>query len=159
MYFSLVLLILRYAFLLFMLLFIFRLVRWMIDDLRGNEQKKLSVSDVVSTIEPLGAGGKLVVLESSYQLLQPGEIFDIGRDILIGRRSKSDIVIKDTFTSNEHARVFIKNEQYWLEDLKSTNGTYLNDVRVEQPIVLANRDTIRVGDVTFRFVRWGHEVG
>lgn len=158
MYFSFALLALRYIFLLFLLLFIFRLVKWMINDLRETDRRHTSGS-LNPADEPVEAEGRLVVLESSSPGLEPGELFGVGWEILIGRGGRSDIVIKDSFASTEHARVFIKDEQYWLEDLKSTNGTYLNEVRVKQPIVLANKDKIRVGGVTFQFVRWGHEVG
>lgn len=150
--FAIALMVLRYIFLLLLFLFIFRLVKWMIGELqpaRLPEEKKPSKE----------AGSRIVVIESSSPELKPGETFVIGVEIVIGRGGRSDILIKDSFASTQHARVFLKEGQYWLEDLKSTNGTFLNEVQVKQPIVLANGDRLRVGDVTFQFVRWGYEVG
>jgi pSer/pThr/pTyr-binding forkhead associated (FHA) protein len=105
------------------------------------------------------ACGRLIVINSSAPELMNGDVFTIDRDIVLGRGSSSNIVVKDTYTSNQHARVFIKNGHCWLEDMGSTNGTFLNDVQVQQPIILADGDRLRVGGVTFQFVRWGHEVG
>ena len=79
--------------------------------------------------------------------------------MVLGRGGGCNIVIKDTFASNQHARVFMRKGQYWLEDMGSTNGTFVNEVQVKQPVVLADGDRLRVGSVTFQFVRWGHEMG
>jgi hypothetical protein len=105
------------------------------------------------------AGARLSVVKSSSLDLNCGDAFEIDKDIVLGRTGSSDIVIRDTFTSSKHARVFIKTGHYWLEDLGSTNGTFLNEVLVEQPVVLADGDMIRVGGVTLQFVRCGHEMG
>jgi hypothetical protein len=159
--FSVVLLILRYAFLVLLIIFIIKLVKWMFCDLANDKAllpdglRGLSeIKDVKET-----AGAKLIVVNSSSPDLNCGDAFEIDRDIVLGRIGSSDIVIRDTFTSSKHARVFIKTGHYWLEDLGSTNGTFLNEVLVEQPVILADGDMFRVGGVTFQFVRCGHEMG
>lgn len=105
------------------------------------------------------AGGRIIVVDSPLPELKPGVTFGIGREVVIGRSGRSNVVINDSFTSTQHARIYIKEGQYWLEDLGSTNGTFLNGVRLKQPVVLADGDGLKVGGVTFQFVRWGHEVG
>lgn len=161
--FAIALMVLRYIFLLLLFLFIFRLVKWMVGDLKGIQAQQPAESWPARPTEvqnpPKTAGSRIMVIESSSTELKPGDSFGIGREIMIGRGGRSDIVITDSFASTQHARVYLKDEQYWLEDLKSTNGTYLNEVQVKQPIVLANGDRVRVGGVTFQFVRWGYEVG
>jgi pSer/pThr/pTyr-binding forkhead associated (FHA) protein len=118
-------------------------------------QKELTKNKEISET----AAGRLIVINSSLPDLQYGENFLLDRDIVLGRGGASNIVIKDTFASNQHARIFVRKGQYWLEDMGSTNGTFLNEVQVKQPVVLADGDRLRVGGVTFQFVRWGHEVG
>lgn len=168
--FSIFLLGLRYLFVLLLLLFIFRLVKWMVSDLMtsgGSYSAVLSPSHPPQEERPpvkrdfREAGGvRLTVLESSLPGLEKGDIFGVaGGEIVIGRSSDSDVLVADTFISSRHARIYLMKEQYWLEDLSSTNGTFLNGVQIDKPTVLAEGDRIQVGDVIFQFVRWGHEVG
>jgi len=162
--FTILLMALRYIFLLLLILSIFRLVKLMIADLkevssqhyiesRPDRQRKEPRS-----LEATG-GVELVVVESSVSEPKPGDTFSFDRETLIGRGERSDIVITGSFASARHARIYFKEGQYWLEDLMSTNGTFLNEIQVRQPIVLANGDRIRIGGVIFQFVRWGYEVG
>ncbi|OPY57191.1 MAG: FHA domain-containing protein FhaB [Pelotomaculum sp. PtaU1.Bin035] len=156
--FAIYLMAVRYVFLLLLFLSILRLVKWMVGDLRGaSPQRFMEVQPSrhgreTPSSESTG-GVKMVVIESSAPGLKPGDTFGAGREVLIGRGGGSDINIDSSFASTRHARVYLKEEQYWLEDLRSTNGTYLNEIRVKQPIVLANGDRIRIGEVTFQFVR------
>ncbi len=71
--------------------------------------------------------------------------------VTIGRAVESDIVITSRRVSREHARLRREGWRVILEDLGSTNGTFLNDERVQQPVDLRDEDRIRVGDVTFVF--------
>jgi pSer/pThr/pTyr-binding forkhead associated (FHA) protein len=159
--FSVILLILRYAFLLLLFVFIIKLVKWMVGDLINDKgQLPEGLKELTERRDDKeSAGGLLTVINSSLPDLKQGDSFGIDRDIVLGRGGSSDIVIRDTYTSSYHARVFMKKGQYWLADLDSTNGTFLNEVQVKQPIILADGDRLRVGGVTFQFVRCGHEVG
>lgn len=65
--------------------------------------------------------------------------------ILIGRSEEANIkIINDEFCSRKHAKIFWENNDCYISDLKSTNGTYLNDVEVSKSI-LKNGDTVRIG--------------
>ncbi|MCG9968467.1 FHA domain-containing protein [Pelotomaculum terephthalicicum JT] len=156
---------LRYAFLLLLLISIFRLIKWMIADLKEvSSQQVIENPPGRPREEPRSSFGttgevELVVVESSVSQPKSGDTFGFQRETLIGRDERSDIIIAGTFASAWHARIYFKEGQYWLEDLKSTNGTFLNEIQVNQPIVLANRDKIRIGGVIFQFVRWGYEMG
>jgi hypothetical protein len=156
--FSIVLLILRYAFLVLLFIFIIKLVKWMFCDLANDKALLPDSPRRLSEIKET-AGARLIVVNSSSPDLNCGDSFEIDRDIVLGRIGSSGIVISDTFTSSKHARVFLKTGHYWLEDLGSTNGTFLNEVLVEQPVILADGDMFRVGGVTFQFVRCGYEMG
>jgi DNA-binding response OmpR family regulator len=74
-----------------------------------------------------------------------------GESIVIGRAVESDIVITSKRVSREHARVRREGWRVMLEDLNSTNGTFLNDERVLAPVALHDDDRITIGDVTLVF--------
>ncbi len=69
----------------------------------------------------------------------------------IGRAIETDIVITSQRVSREHARVYRKGRHWFLEDMGSTNGTFLNEERVLNPSELRDGDSIMIGDVTFLF--------
>lgn len=74
-----------------------------------------------------------------------------GDRITIGRAVQNDIVVTSKRVSREHARVRRDGWRVMLEDLGSTNGTFLNDERVHSPIELRDGDQIKVGDVVLKF--------
>lgn len=155
---SVVFVVLRYLFLTLMLVFLISLVGWMVKDLRAAGGLAGRRKPAPATNNPsLGkvAGAAVVVLRTSSRLLSPGDIFALGEGTVIGRSGDCDIVTGDSFTSARHARIFLHGGQYWLEDLGSKNGTYLNGVKVDVPAVLADGDGIEVGGTIFQFVRWG----
>jgi pSer/pThr/pTyr-binding forkhead associated (FHA) protein len=71
--------------------------------------------------------------------------------IKIGRAVENEVVIISKRVSREHARIWHEGRHIFLEDMGSTNGTYLNDERVLSPIALRDGDQILVGDVLFVF--------
>ncbi len=161
---GIVLMVLRYVFLLLLLLFIFSLVKWMVGDLKNlpadrQDFRPPAEAPVEQNADSRGADVSLTVLESSTPDLQPGDTFGVYKEMFIGRSEENDITTMDSFASTRHACIYLIDEQYWLEDLNSTNGTFLNGVPISKPTVLANADRIKIGGITFQFVRWGYEVG
>lgn len=69
----------------------------------------------------------------------------------IGRGQTNALPIHDVFASTHHALILWRDELWWLEDLESHNGTYLNDQRIVQPMPLASGDHIRIGETVLRF--------
>jgi len=157
---------LRYALLIVLYLFIFRIVVFIIRDLRqvsykgkpsGAAEPKPERSGKRDNGEAGGPPGELVVLESLTPSLRKGEVVKINDHITIGREHTNDVQVEDSFTSHEHARLFYRNGQYWLEDLGSTNGTFVNGQKIKETTVLLSGDRIKIGGVTFQFARWEHE--
>jgi pSer/pThr/pTyr-binding forkhead associated (FHA) protein len=70
-------------------------------------------------------------------------------EILIGRSKGCDFVLEDPTVSSRHARLFYHLNQWWFEDLKSTNGSYLDGIRVEEPMVVKDNDEFYCGDAIF----------
>lgn len=69
----------------------------------------------------------------------------------IGRASENHLVLNDPFASANHAIVVWREDRWWIEDLKSHNGTYLNDERVIDPRPLTTGDRIRIGETILHF--------
>lgn len=155
--FNILIMALRYIFLALLLVFIFRLVKWMVGDLQQTRRDSSGLHGKAG--QPANDGAKLTVIESGSREFKPGDSLPLGKEKLLGRGETSDILIRDSFASSRHALIFFRDGQYWLDDLDSTNGTFLNEVKIDQPAVLADGDIIKIGGIIFQFVRWGHEVG
>lgn len=68
-------------------------------------------------------------------------------EITIGRDVGCDLHLTDSTVSGRHARISFRQGQWWLEDLNSTNGTFLNQTRLTEPVVITSGDEIRCGQV------------
>ena len=78
---------------------------------------------------------------------QRGQTYDVKDEMTIGRAAGCAIVINDTFASQLHARVFRRDGVIFVEDLGSTNGTFLNRKPVHGPLTFQARDRLQVGNV------------
>lgn len=83
--------------------------------------------------------------------LDAGERFDLFGGLSIGRSPDADVRIEDRFASQLHARVYSRKNSYYVEDLGSTNGTFLNGQQMNGQAKLSDLDQIRIGDTEFRF--------
>jgi hypothetical protein len=83
--------------------------------------------------------------------ITPGERIDLFGGVTIGRSPEADVTIDDRFASGVHARVYSRGPLYYVEDLGSTNGTYVNGVRVEGETQLRDLDELRIGETELRF--------
>ena len=81
----------------------------------------------------------------------PGMIYDLDGDIVLGRGERAEIRLEDPFASSRHARVYEQGNIVVIEDLHSTNGTYLNEELLETPRPLHPGDRVRIGDSEFTF--------
>jgi hypothetical protein len=73
-----------------------------------------------------------------------------GQTIAIGRDPMCDMILDDGTVSAQHARLTYRQSQWWLEDLHSTNGTFLNQEAVLEPVVITSGDELRCGQVIMR---------
>ncbi len=85
--------------------------------------------------------------------LAPGSAYDLSDGAMLGRGDQADIRLEDGFASARHARLVPQGDVMVLEDLGSTNGTYLNGEPLRGPQPLHVGDRIRIGDSEFLFER------
>jgi len=78
-------------------------------------------------------------------------------ELTVGRDPACDCCLTDKTISGQHARLSYRMAQWWVEDLHSTNGTYLNGEAVTGPLVLASDDLLRFGQVSFTVIIDDHE--
>jgi hypothetical protein len=81
----------------------------------------------------------------------PGMIYDLDGDLVLGRGERAEIRLQDPFASSRHARVYEQGNVVVLEDLGSTNGTYLNEELLQSARPLHPGDRVRIGDSEFTF--------
>ena len=95
-----------------------------------------------------GGIGRLRVDQGSVD----DQFIDLDRPVtVIGRRQGSDVVIHDTNVSRMHAQIKREGSRLLIEDTNSSNGTIVNDERIERPCELHPGDVIRIGDAVFVF--------
>ncbi|HTA05771.1 MAG TPA: FHA domain-containing protein [Solirubrobacteraceae bacterium] len=82
---------------------------------------------------------------------ESGMIYDIDGDLVLGRGERAEIRLEDPFASSRHARIFEQAGAVVIEDLGSTNGTYLNEEVLQSPRPLHPGDRVRIGDSEFTF--------
>jgi pSer/pThr/pTyr-binding forkhead associated (FHA) protein len=149
-----VLLVLKIAFLVLLYLFIWRIVRTASRDLRLPQESFILAPSSQAGVQPAPRGpitGRLVVVKSPD--LDEGMDFELdSAQLTIGRGGQNDIAIAtDEYASARHARFEPRRDGVWVQDLGSTNGTYLNGMRLEHPKRLAQGDIVRIGETDLRF--------
>ena len=145
-----VLTLLKISFLVLLYLFIWRVARAVVLDLYGPRRSRRAGGKEGAPARPRNVPTKVVVLNerggkaASYRL---------NGTLEIGRAPSCQIRPEDTYISQQHARISSRNEAWVVEDLGSTNGTYLNQRRVTAPAQLSPGDRIRVGKTTIEVRR------
>ncbi len=120
--------------------FLFAVVRVLLRDLRAASKGPAEL-------------GRLVVLASPRGEPQPGGSYPLDAVTTLGRDVNNGIVLDDPFASAEHAVLTYRGRSWYVEDLASTNGTYVNGVPVEGVGPLGFGDEVQVGEIRFRLDR------
>lgn len=138
---------LKFLFIALLYLFIARGVRVIYLDLVG--QRSRSSQPRQRTRPGRGTPRAVLVTESNA----PPRTVPLNEGITIGRGDDCEVKLEDTYISTHHARLFSKDGQWFVEDLGSTNGTYLNRVKVTAPMPVAVGDDVRVGKTSIEVRR------
>lgn len=93
---------------------------------------------------------KLTSVQESVSKIPEQITFNFSHSpIYIGRDTSCDLYLQESTLSARHACIEYHHKQWWIEDLRSSNGTYINDVPVLSPIVMKSEDHLRCGEVEF----------
>jgi hypothetical protein len=149
-----VLLILKIAFLVLLYLFVWRVVRTAGRDMRLPQESFILRPGGALTGGAIGQAiqsGRLVVAHSP--VLDDGTEYTLDSTALtVGRGDANTVAIDgDEFASARHARIEPRRDGVWVTDVGSTNGTYVNGVRIDRPRKLVQGDVVRVGETELRF--------
>jgi pSer/pThr/pTyr-binding forkhead associated (FHA) protein len=147
-----VLLVLKIAFLVLLYLFVIRVIRS-----AGRERQAPSQDSMILTPEAAAAAGLRrgtparrsvrLVVQRSPSLDEGGEFLLNSAPVTVGRGGQNDLVLNgDEFASARHARIEVRGDGVWVQDLESTNGTYVNGSRVAGAQRLDAGDVLRVGE-------------
>jgi len=151
---------LKFGFLAVLYLFLFWMARSALKDLRRGAREvgppyedATGLHHASAVLNDAAVGGTPKLRVSSAAGLRAGSAYDLSDGALLGRGESADIQLQDTFASSAHARLVAQGEVIVLEDLGSTNGTYLNGEPLRGPQPLHVGDSIRIGDSEFTFER------
>lgn len=171
---ELTLLLLRFGFLLLLWAFVFAIVYALRSDLFGERVRRMPAEQAaappatspapaaapprpVST--PAGVPGPAATSSTASRLVitsgaKEGLELELGNQPLtIGRSGESGLVIRDDYTSTHHARLMLWNDEWVIQDLDSTNGTFLGGSRVTVPTPVPLNTPVKIGTTSFELRR------
>jgi pSer/pThr/pTyr-binding forkhead associated (FHA) protein len=144
--------ILKYFFLFLIFLFLGRAVKAMYLEISGPR----AVRAPQASRQAIGQDDSQGRPPERVAVIAPGgkpRTFDLGDELIIGRGDKCHVVITDSYASQVHARVFRRQNGIYIEDMGSTNGTFLNRKKVTSPTMINRGDTARIGKTELEFRR------
>ena len=137
--------ILKYAFVIVVYMFIFSVIKLIYLDISDTKRLSKSLDDAYAYL-------KLINLRRNLKF-KMHESYSIKENAMIGRSKRCHVYIDDPYLSKNHARIFLKDGAFYIEDLDSTNGSFLNGRRLpSQPVRIKDSDKLTFGNVSFIFV-------
>jgi len=138
--------VLKYVFLGLLYVFVWRALRWVVGDLRSPRPGKAAAAASQATNQPSRRRprlpSQLVVIDERGK---GGPALPMTGTIQIGRAEACHLRLPDSYVSQFHAKVFARDGGWFVEDLGSTNGTFLNERKVAEPASISAGDRLRVG--------------
>ncbi len=131
----------KYIFIIIIYMFIFSIIRLIyldIKSIRGIKTDDNAYLKLINRLDSLPFKMK--------------DHYSIGKSITLGRQGDNDIILKDPFVSKHHFQIVEDEDEFFLEDLNSANGSYLNGEKVQDAIKLKNGDKLTIGNIEFLFV-------
>ena len=149
-----VLTVLKIVFLALLYFFVYRAIRTVVADLRGPLARRDRSAGQGQRPAPISRQGKaprsVAVFGDNGNKI---ESVRLSGQLQIGRADACQIKLDDTYVSTFHARIFNRDGSWFVEDLGSTNGTYLNQRRVTSPVELRAGDRVKLGKTTLELKR------
>jgi pSer/pThr/pTyr-binding forkhead associated (FHA) protein len=144
---------LKYGLFALLFLFIWRSMRWVVRGLTVEAAPRRSrrAKGAPAGGPSLPPGPRSVVVHGP-EGAKPHTV-QMAASMVVGRAPECDLRLDDTYTSQQHARLFGKNGAWYVEDLGSTNGTFVNDQKLAAPAMVQPGDKIRVGTTVLELRR------
>ena len=133
---------LKYGLFALLFLFVWRSMRWAVRGLTVEPAATGRRARKNGDATPAPTGPTTVVVHPPDGKARSVKL---AASMTIGRGTECELLIDDTYASSQHARLFGKNGTWYVEDLGSTNGTYVNDQKLASPAMVQQGDRIRVG--------------
>jgi pSer/pThr/pTyr-binding forkhead associated (FHA) protein len=143
--------ILKFCFLALLYLFFLRVLRAVWAEL--SPARAVATTPAPAKTRGGGRSGPATKLRVVDPPDQRGKVYDLGDELTVGRAAGCQIPLDDTYVSQLHARVFRRDGQLYVEDLGSTNGTYLNRKKVSGPMAIRRGDRLQIGKVVLEVSR------
>jgi len=141
--------------LLLRVLFVFLLYFFLYQVVRVTTRELTALAASAAPPAPVPSGhpsGRLVIVDGGESALGPGTTFLLRPISLVGRHRDCTVEIDEPFVSSEHAELAIENGRWWVRDLGSTNGTFVNGQDVRVPTGVKPGDIVQFGRVKLQFV-------
>jgi pSer/pThr/pTyr-binding forkhead associated (FHA) protein len=139
-------LLLRVVFIFLLYFFVFQVIRVITRELR------VAAGAGQPAIEAIDVHGAILVAEPGDSNLHRGEVYELEPVTVIGRHPRATIVIDSTFVSSEHLQLNWEQDRWWVTDLRSTNGTFVNGSQIRVPTGLRPGDVIELGAIRLQLV-------
>ena len=130
-------------------LFFLRIIRAVWVEVRPPKPRGTDSPETGSRRDRSGRFHLKVIEPAGYR----GQTFDLTDEITVGRAPGCGVHVEDAYTSNLHARVYRRDGAVWVEDLGSTNGTWVNAEKIDGPTRLGRGDLLQVGGTVFEMAR------
>ena len=140
-------LLLRIVFIFLLYFFVYQVIRVI-----SRELRTAASSGAAPVVTPQVQGALMVADAGEASNLRRGDVFDLEPVTVIGRHPRATIIVESTFMSSEHAQLAWEQDRWWVSDLRSTNGTFVNGTQIRVPTGVRMGDTIEVGGVRFQLV-------
>jgi FHA domain len=137
-------------------LFFFRVIRAVWVEVRPVKARVSTPAPEVrnaGTHSRSGRRGRNLVLRVAEPEGERGRVYDLPEEVTVGRAPGCGVCVDDAYTSSLHARVYRRDGTIWVEDLGSTNGTWLNGERLGAPAKVDRGDLVQVGGTVFEVSR------
>lgn len=136
-------LIMRFAIIAIIYIIIIFALKIMYKDIKGGAKQKPIVRRAMG----------LEVIERGENFnLRVGAVIPLNDELTIGRKGDNLLILGDKYVSSQHARIYLKNTDYILQDFNSTNGTLKNNKKVNDKVPIKKGDEIRIGTSVFKVI-------
>jgi len=136
-------LIMRYAIIAIIYIIIIFALKIMYKDIKGGSKKKPVARKTI--------GLEVIERGENFNLRQ-GAVIPLNDELTIGRKADNLLILGDKYVSSLHAKIYLKNTDYILQDLRSTNGTLKNNKKVTDRVVIKKGDEIKIGTSVFKVI-------